>query len=126
MLNKCDLLTDQQIRALVNSVRRRFRWQRNVVAVSAVTGAGMTGLMASVGAALVELGVNAEAAAAAIAEDVLRNTYAGRSVQEGHELGVMSSSANEGISAVDNDNDNDVADSDDQDEDDAVVVVYQH
>ena len=124
VLNKCDLLTDQQIRALVNSVRRRFRWQRNVVAVSAVTGAGMTGLMASVGAALVELGVNAAAAAAAIAEDVLRNTYAGRSVQDGHELGAMSSSATEDVSRVVNDNDS--YGGDDEDEDDAVVVVYQH
>ncbi len=111
VLNKCDLLPEDAVRTLVNNVRRRFRWQRKVFPVSAVTGSGTIELMQAVAEALRELGPQLPEAARVIAEDVLKHTFGDRAA-----------SASRGPpDAVDDD----VPDGEEED-DDGVVVVYQH
>ena len=111
VLNKCDLLPDDEIRGLVNRVRRRFRWQRQVFAVSAVTGVGTVALMQAVAEALREMGSGAPEVARVIAEDVLKHTF-------GERLLVPADAA-----AAEPDEDEDDEEGDDED---GVVVVYQH
>ena len=112
MLNKCDLLPDDEIRGLVNRVRRRFRWQRQVFAVSAVTGVGTVALMQAVAEALRDMGSDVPEAARVIAEDVLKHTFGDRVLVP----------ADAASSAHDDDDDDD----EEGEDEDGVVVVYQH
>ena len=111
VLNKCDLLPEDEIRGLVNRVRRRFRWQRPVFAVSAVTGVGTLALMQAVAEALREMGSDVPEAARVIAEDVLKHTF-------GDRLPVPADAP-----GTEQDDD---ADDEEGDDEEGVVVVYQH
>lgn len=75
VLNKADLLAADSCQQMITAVRRRFRWLRTVLAVSAVTGAGTAELIAEVARQLRELGDAEDETQQVIADDVLRRTY---------------------------------------------------